>query len=234
MKGQLTANCMEHQQLHLHDQGYMDRLLTKESNGRIMQLLKLIELKGDLVVGDFACGTGIMLEFLDQKVGEYFGVDFSPSAIKNAEIRKKKLGATNAHFFCDSIQSFCEKNQEKFDIGMAFDFSEHVGDEEWLQILSSTKLSLKKGGKLYMHTPNGNFFLEIMKSKNFIFKQFPEHIAVRSARQNIILLEKAGYKIKGIKFLSHYNILKYIHIFSFIPWLGSYFQARLFIIAVKV
>ena len=85
-----------------------------------------------------------------------------------------------------------------------------------------------------MYTPNGNFFLEIMKRKNFIFKQFPEHIAVRSARQNIILLEKAGYEIKGIKFLSHYNILKHINIFSFIPWLGSYFQARLFIIAVKV
>ena len=148
---------MEHQQLHLHDQGYMDRLLTKESNGRIMQLLKLIELKGDLVVADFACGTGIMLEFLDQKVGEYFGVDFSPSAIKNAEIRKKKLGATNAHFFCDSIQSFCEKNQEKFDIGMAFDFSEHVGDEEWLQILSSIKLSLKKGGN-YIYTPQMEIF----------------------------------------------------------------------------
>ena len=130
MKGQLTANRMEHQQLHLHDQGYMDRLLTKESNGRIMQLLKLIELKGDLVVADFACGNGIMLEFLDQKVGEYFGVDFSPSAIKNAEIRKKKLGATNAHFFCDSIQSFCEKNQQKNAHGMAFDISEHVGDQE--------------------------------------------------------------------------------------------------------
>ena len=233
-KGQLTANRIKHQQLHLHDERYINRLLTKESNSRIMQLSKLIELKGDFAVADFACGNGKMLEFVDQKIGEYFGVDFSPSAIKNAEIRKKKLGATNAHFFCDSIQSFCEKNQEKFDIGIAFDFSEHVGDEEWLQTLSSIKRSLKKGGKLYMHTPNGNFFLERMKSKNFIFKQFPEHIAVRSARQNIILLEKAGYKIKDVNFLSHYNILKYINIFSFIPWLGSYFQARLFVIAVKV
>jgi len=63
VKGQLTANCMEHQQLHLHDKGYIDRLLIKESNGRIMQFLKLIELKRDLAVADFACGTGIMLEF---------------------------------------------------------------------------------------------------------------------------------------------------------------------------
>jgi len=225
---------MEHQQLHLHDKGYMDKLLENESNGRINKLLKFMDLKEGLAVADFACGNGVMLEFLEQKVGEYFGVDFSPYAIKNAEIRKKKLGAANAYFFCDSIQSFCEKNHEKFDIGMALDFSEHVNDEEWLQVLNSIKSSLKTGGELYIHTPNGSFFLEIMKSKNFIFKQFPEHIAVRSAKQNIILLEKAGYKIQDIKFLCHYNILKYIHLFSFIPWLGSYFQARLFIIAVKI
>ncbi|MEC7785855.1 MAG: class I SAM-dependent methyltransferase [Nitrospinota bacterium] len=225
---------MEHPQLNLHDQRYMDRLLAKESYSRIGQLLKLIELKRDLTVADFACGNGVMLEFLHEKVGKYFGIDFSPSAIKNAELRKKKMGVTNAQFFCDSIQSFCYKNQEKFDIAMAFDFSEHVGDKEWLQILSSIKNSLKKGGKLYMHTPNGKYVIEIMKNKNFIFKQFPEHISVRSAQKNTILLEKAGYQIRCIKFLSHYNILKYIHLLSFIPWLGSYFQARLFIIAEKV
>lgn len=225
---------MEHQQLYLHDQGYMNRLLAKESYSRIRNLLKYIQLKKEFAVVDFACGNGVILEFLYQKVGQYFGVDFSPSAIKNAELRKIQLGITNAEFFCESIQSFCEKNQGKFDVGMAFDFSEHVYDEEWLQILSSIKISLKKGGKLYIHTPNGKFFIEIMKSKNIIFKQFPEHIAVRSARRNIIMLEKAGYKFKEIKFLPHYNILKYIHIFSFIPWLGSYFKARLFIIAEKV
>ena len=47
---------MEHPQLNLHDQRYMDRLLAKESYSRIGQLLKLIELKRDLTVADFACG----------------------------------------------------------------------------------------------------------------------------------------------------------------------------------
>ena len=103
---------MEHPQLHLHDQGYMDRLLKNESCGRVLQLLKYIDLKGDPDVVDFACGNGIVLEFLYQQVGDYYGVDFSPYAIENAKIRKKKLGATNAHFFCESIQSFCKKNLE--------------------------------------------------------------------------------------------------------------------------
>ena len=116
---------------------------------------------------------------------------------------------------------------------MALDFSEHVNDEQWLQILKSIKSSLKIGGRLYMHTPNANFFLEIMKNRNFIFKQFPEHIAVRSAKQNQLLLEKVGYKVKETKFIPHYNFLKYIHWFSFIPGLGSYFKARIFIVAVR-
>ena len=98
-------------------------------------------------------------------------------------------------------------------------------------MLLSIKSSLKKGGKLYIHTPNGKFFLEIMKSFNFIFKQFSEHIAVRNVEENIILLERSGFKIKKIVFLSHYNILKFIHVFSYIPWVEKYFQARLFIIA---
>ena len=225
---------MENSQLHLHDKFYMDKLLANESNNRIAQLLRFMDLKKDMVVADFACGNGVLLEFLGQKIGEYYGVDFSQHAIKNAEFRMNKIRATKAYYFCETIQSFCEKNNEKFDVGMALDFSEHVNDEDWLPILKSIKSSLKIGGKLYLHTPNGNFFLEIMKSKNFIFKQFPEHIAVRSAKQNKILLEKAGYKIQEIKFLPHYDILKYTHLFSFIPGLGSYFQARLFIVAVRV
>ena len=90
---------MEHPQLNLHDQRYMDRLLAKESYSRIGQLLKLIELKRDLTVADFACGNGVMLEVLHEKVGKYFGIDFSPSAIKNAELRKKKNGCNQCPFF---------------------------------------------------------------------------------------------------------------------------------------
>ena len=44
---------MEHQQLHLHDQGYMNRLLAKESYSRIRNLLKYIQLKKDFAVKSF-------------------------------------------------------------------------------------------------------------------------------------------------------------------------------------
>ena len=222
---------MANKQLHLHGYEYMDKLLTAEGSSRLSNLMRFIEIKKDYTVADFACGNASMLDFLDQKVENYYGVDFSSAAINNAESRKNKLASKNSHFYCGSIQSFCNENFEKFDVGFALDLSEHVDDKEWVQILLSIKTSLKKRGKLYIHTPNGKFFLEIMKNLNFIFKQFPEHIAVRNVEENTILLERAGYKIKKIVFLPHYNFLKHIHIFSYIPWLGKYMQARVFIVA---
>ena len=222
---------MKDTQLHLHGHEYMEKLLKAESSDRLSRLMRFIEIKKSYRVADFACGNAPMLDLLDKKVESYSGVDFSSSAINNAESRKSKLASENSHFYCGSIQSFCNENIGKFDAGFAFDLSEHVYDKEWVQILLSIKSSLKKGGELYIHTPNGKFFLEIMKKFNFIFKQFPEHIAVRNVEENIILLERSEFKIKKIVFLPHYNVLKFMHIFSHIPWVGKYFQARLFIIA---
>jgi cyclopropane fatty-acyl-phospholipid synthase-like methyltransferase len=222
---------MENKQLHLHGHEYMNKLLKAESSARLSHVMQYVDLEKNYTVADFACGNAPMLNFLGQQVKNYYGIDFSPPAINNAESRKSRLALQNAHFQCGSIKSFCNENYGRFDAGFALDLSEHVCNEEWIQILSSIKTSLKKGANLYIHTPNGNFFLEIMKRYNFIFKQFPEHIAVRNVEENLVLLERAGYKIKKVVFLPHYNILKYMHIFSYMPWLGKYFQARLLIIA---
>jgi len=222
---------MEDRQLHLHGHEYMHNLLKAESSARLLPVMQYVELGKNYTVADFACGNAPLLNVLGHAVKSYYGVDFSPPAINNAESRKSKLALQNVHLQCRSIKSFCNENYEKFDAGFALDLSEHVWNEEWVQILSSIKPSLKKGAKLYIHTPNGNFFLEIMKSHNFIFKQFPEHIAVRNVEENVILLERAGYKIKKVVFLPHYNILKYMHMFSYMPWIGKYFQARLLIVA---
>lgn len=112
------------------------------------------------------------------------------------------------------------------------DFSEHVYDETLLEVLKDIKSSLKKNGRLYLHSPNGNYFIEIMKKHNFVMKQFPEHVAIRTLKHNIMLLERAGFGIKMTMFIPHYNILKYLHFASYLPIVGKWFQARIFIEAV--
>ena len=61
---------------------------------------------------------------------------------------------------------FRNKNIRKFDLGFAMDFSEHVYDKQWIEILKSIRKSMKPDGKLYLHTPNFDFFLEKMKDRN--------------------------------------------------------------------
>jgi len=182
-----------------------------------------------MTVCDFGCGNGLLMPHLCPNVDKYFGVDFSEEFIDAANRRKSALGYNNATFVCADINNFCAQHESCFDAGFAMDFSEHVPDDEWLDILRSIRHAIKPNKKLYLHTPNARFIIEIMKKHNFILKQFPEHVAVRDATENIKLLRQAGFSNINSIALPHYNILKYLHILSYAPVVGKYFEARLFI-----
>lgn len=217
----------------LYGQSYVEEFEKKQSANRLRRLISHFELNPHQRAADFACGNGMIMEYVAPRVKEYVGVDFSQEFIDAANQRKERLGIKNAKFACASIEDFCREQEGTFDVGFAMDFSEHVYDADWLQVLSSIRQSLKEGGRLYLHTPNRDFFLEIMKDHNFLTRQYIEHIAVRNAEQNISLLEQAGFKIHRLQLLPHYNVLKYVHPLSYVPIVGKYFKARVFIEACK-
>jgi 2-polyprenyl-3-methyl-5-hydroxy-6-metoxy-1,4-benzoquinol methylase len=200
---------------------------------RVNRLIEQLEFPKYYEVVDFGCGSGILMESLYNKVRFYSGIDFSEFFIEAARQRQNKLMITNAEFFCETIESFCSRNPNKFDAGFVFDVAEHVYDKELSSILAAICQSMKTGAKLYIHTPNAEFFIEIMKKENFIFHQIIEHIAVRNAREMIQLLKNAGFSKCEVKMLPHYNILRFLHFLSFCPYVGKYFEARIFIIAEK-
>jgi len=221
------------EQKALHGEQYVKNFVAEQTGyGRLNRLLKYIKLKKNDDVIDFACGNAILMPLISQQINSYTGIDFSEHFINAAEENKKKSFIKNAHFFCADINEYCSRHSNQFDKGFALDFSEHVYDDDWLKILKSTRIALKPKAKLYIHTPNGDFFLEKMKNKNFIIKQYPQHIAVRNIEENIKLLEQAGYQIKKVNLLPHYNILKYLHFLSYIPYFGQFFKARIFIEAL--
>ncbi len=216
----------------LHGKQYVESFEKNQSQFRVERLVDSIRLEPKYRVVDFGCGNGMLLPFLANKVKMYTGVDFSEEFISLANRKKEQLSISNAEFICSDILKFCKENNNRYDVAFAFDFSEHIYDKDWLAILTAIKESLKPGGRLYMHTPNADFFLEKMKRHNFIVKQFPEHIAVRNPEENAVLLKKAGFKIKQMDLIPHYNTLKILHFFSFIPFLGKFFKARIFIEAI--
>jgi 2-polyprenyl-6-hydroxyphenyl methylase / 3-demethylubiquinone-9 3-methyltransferase len=209
----------------LYKEEYVRKFEKEQSPLRISRLLCYIHLSENSRVADFGCGNGMLLDSIHDRIKDYSGVDFSEYFITAAKKRQQKNGISNAEFFCESIEAFCSRNRDKFDTGFVMDLAEYVPDKEWSGILSAIHYSLKPGCRLNLHTPNAEFFLEIMKKNNIIVHQFEEHVAVRDAVQNTRILEDAGFHTIGVKLLEHYNILRYVHFFFIFSLRRKIFQS---------
>lgn len=215
----------EYEKFYTED--YINKFKT-QSIFKISRLVKYFDLDKSDIVADFACGDGKLAKLINSKVKEYHGIDFSQEFINEAENAHKK--EPNVFFHCDDIINFSKNNPNKFNKAFSLDFTEHIYDEDFKKIFGAIKKSLRNKGKLYIHTPNGNYFIEILK-KIGILKQFPEHVAVRNANQNLKILKEIGFSNIEVKYLPHYNkLLEKLHFLSYIPFFGKFFKARLFLI----
>lgn len=214
----------------IHSGDYVVRYESRPIS-RIARLVRLMRLSASDDLIDIACGNAMLLEVVSDKIKSYTGVDFSDDFIASAKGRVHRIGATNCEFHCSSIVEFCEKTARRYDVAVALDFSEHITDEDFVAIFSAIRMVLKPGGRLYLHTPNLDFFLERMRNSGLVLKQRPEHIAVRDTSHNVSLLVKSGFDAHLIAAtrLSHYNFLKVLHPLRHLPLLGKYFEARVFI-----
>lgn len=218
--------------LHLYDEECAKNQYTiKRKCSKGERLLPRFELHPDDIVADFGCGTGRLTPFVAPLVKRYFGIDFSEPMIRLARKRIADAGIINAEFTLGRIPEFCREHLDTFTVGLALDISEHIADDNWLEILRAIHESLHPDGRLYLHTPNAEFFTEVLKSHDIILRESEGHIAVRSAQDNVLLLRQAGFTFTNVEYIPHYNILKYLHPFSHIPLIGRYLRARLFITA---
>lgn len=201
----------------------------REPGERLERLVAHMDLSPDMTVADFACGSGLLYDLLRERVGVYYGVDVTEKMIEAARRRHADGERRNAEFVCQPVAEFCAAHRGEIDRAFALDFTEHVGDAELLEILAAIRSSLSERGIFYVHTPNADYFLEILKERG-VLAQFPSHIAVRSAAQNVGLLERAGFRDPVVRTLPHYlRSLGWLHRFSGIPGIGRHLEARLFI-----
>lgn len=216
----------------LHGKEYAKRFKENQDPYRLKRLFENIELPKSAKIIDIGCGNGMLYPLVSGRVDAYTGVDFSEAFIEDARKRKANIN-TSTNYVCEDVITYCMNNIETFDIAFALDISEHVPDREWVNILSAIHASLKIGGRLYIHTPNAEFFLEKMKENSIILKQFPEHIAVRCAKKNIELLKTSGFEQNIHNYIPHYNILRILHPLTKLPFIGYLFNARILITSTK-
>jgi cyclopropane fatty-acyl-phospholipid synthase-like methyltransferase len=213
----------------LHSGDYVERYNRKPLD-RVAALAQRMRVGNTDELADFACGNGMLLQAIGDRRGAYHGVDFSDDFIRSARAAAERLGLSNYHFHCRDIVEFCERNPQRFEVGSALDFSEHIDDEAFVRIFSAIHGSLKRGGRLFLHTPNRGFFVEALKDRG-ILTQFPEHIAVRGVDRTVELLTQAGFERDAIRaeIIPHYNVLKLLHPLRRMPLLGHWFEARIWI-----
>jgi 2-polyprenyl-6-hydroxyphenyl methylase/3-demethylubiquinone-9 3-methyltransferase len=217
----------------LHSGKYVE-MYERKPVSRLRRLVPRLKLRGDEVLADFACGNAMLLPLVHARIRGYHGVDFSEDFIRVARERAAAAGIVNCAFHCRDIVEFCDQHCGQFDIGTAFDFSEHIDDQDFVRIFTAIRASLKPGGRLLLHTPNLDFFMERLKERG-VLAQFPEHIAVRTGDQNRALLRQCGFTDQQIRvdYIAHYNVLGILHFLRHLPLIGKYFRARLVIECVR-
>lgn len=225
----------EHDRLQreaMHGDQYVSRFTDDKQSGRIKRLLSHIDLPPNADVLDIGCGTGILADLLVSRYGTYTGIDFSQAMVQVAMARVVEHQLCACEFLCADAVEVMRSKPESFDAIFLLDISEHIPDEEWTGIVDAARRSLRRGGKVYLHTPNLDFVVERLKDRGWM-RQFPEHIAVRNAKENMQFFRVAGYSSVDCKTLSHYNALRWLHLFAGFPLIGNYLAARLWIVAAK-
>lgn len=216
----------------LHSGDYV-AMYERKPMSRIERLVPMMRLRADDHLADFACGNAMLLPLVAESVASYSGIDFSEDFIAAAE--RRALACPGRHsFHCADIVDFCAARPAAFDVGTALDFSEHIDDASFDAIFGAIRSALRPGGRLYLHTPNLDFFMERLKAAG-VLRQFPEHIAVRTAQQHVDLLVACGFDRDAIRVhrIAHYNVLRMLHPLRRLPRIGRWFEARLFIECVR-
>ena len=143
--------------------------------------------KGHLL--ELGCGSGKVLQRMQQMGWQVEGVDFDPSAVENA--RSKGL---QVHFGTLEAQNY---PNDHFDMIFMSHLIEHVHDP--LGLLIEDLRILKPGGKLIVVTPNNaslghTFFKEAWRGL-----EVPRHLYLFTLKALQELTEKAGFQVKQVK-----------------------------------
>ena len=108
--------------------------------------------KSDSVL-DVGCGDGRITSFIAQRVKDVRGIDNQEYPLKMARLIFDELKIDNVKFSTGDIRNLNFKN-EYFDKVCCFDVIEHIPLSDVQKAIFEMQRVLKKGGALYLTTPN--------------------------------------------------------------------------------
>ena len=147
---------------------------------------------GDRVV-DLGAGAGQIAGHLAQRGAMVEAVDLSPAAVALCRRRWRGHGQVNFRV-CDATNC-SHLGSSAFDKATCCDLIEHVHDNVMFGVFREAHRLLKPAGELYVYSPNGHHWIELLKARNFILKQPVGHIRVRPIVEVVRALKDCGFEI---------------------------------------
>ena len=189
--------------------GYYDKILSKgiesgkgiQANWHNITLLNVQKyITKNCVHLDYACGPGTL-------IGKYseansLGVDLAESQIKYAVNKYGDKGnfLTKENFIFNNYENY-------FDIVTVLGLIEFLNDREIEQFLDNAYLSLKKGGKLIVTTPNFNSIIYPIAERLGIVNWGGEHKNKFNKKKLERLLQKSDFKKFSITKILNFGML---------------------------
>lgn len=199
---------------------------------RLLRLVSRLELCPDHSVLDLGCGHGLLAPLLEDTAGAYLGVDRKETNVRIARERAAGQNLHRARFERAEMLDYLRQSALRFDKVLLIDVDYMIDHARLLEILQHARAALTPGGKLYLHTVNGAYFLERLRDAGLIARDKTLWPYVRTAEDYRRLLAESGFGHVKATGLGHFLApLRWLNPLMAVPGMGSLFAARLFIVA---
>ena len=138
---------------------------------------------------DVGCGIGYFLEFAKKRGWDVFGTEFTDEAIQKCSEKgiKMEKGILDPENYIPG----------EFDIITSFEVIEHINNP--VHELNSFHKLLRKGGLVYVTTPNFNSLLRYQLKSDYNAICYPEHLSYYTPNTLKKVFTRVGFKTKKIQ-----------------------------------
>ena len=121
---------------------------------------------------DIGCGGGLLSEAMAKETAYVTGIDMSQDLIDIAK-QHAQVSDVDVDYYVDSIESFAENTDRKYDIITCMEMLEHVPDPG--SVISAVKRLLNPRGHLFISTINrtAKSYIQMVLSAEYLLKLIP-------------------------------------------------------------
>ncbi len=138
---------------------------------------------------DVGCGIGYFLEEAKKRGWKVFGTEYTDDAVEICRGKgiDMKQGKLNPEDF----------SAESFDVITSFEVIEHINNP--IEEVQNFNTLLRKGGLVYLTTPNFNSLLRYRLKADYNVISYPEHLSYYTPQTIKKLFKKCGFSTKRIQ-----------------------------------